>query len=93
MISIIIVTVALFQFTPFDFFGNLKYENLFKMTFHVINCIKTCQREQVNKLSQHFLHAKCRVNNFEQFYFGILRGGVGNWKRAVSVIVFYQGRI
>ena len=28
-----------FSSPPFDFFGNLIYENLFKMTFHV----KTCQ--------------------------------------------------
>ena len=45
------------------------------MNFHAINCIKTCQREHVNILSQHFLHAKCRVNNFEQLYFELLRGG------------------
>ena len=38
--------------------------NLFKTTLQVINCSKTCQREQVNKCSQHFLHAKCRVNSF-----------------------------
>ena len=53
-----------FPVTPFDFFGNLIYENVLKMNFHVINCIKTCQREQVNKLLQHFLHVKRRVNNF-----------------------------
>ena len=43
-----------FPVPPFDFFGNLIYENLFKLTFHVINCIKTCQREQVNKFPQPF---------------------------------------
>ena len=53
-----------FPVPPFDFFGNLINENLFKMTFHVMNCLKTCHREQVKKLSQHFLHAKCRVNKF-----------------------------
>ena len=46
------------------FFGNLLYENFFERTFHVINCIKTCQREQVNKFSHYLLHVKCHVNNF-----------------------------
>ena len=39
---------------PFDFFWNPLDESLFKMIFDVINCNKTCQREQVNKFLQHF---------------------------------------
>ena len=39
---------ALFQFLPFDFFWNWIVESLLKNTFHVINCIETCQCEQVN---------------------------------------------
>ena len=45
---------ALFQFPPFDFCCNPINKSLIKMTFDVINCIKTCQREQVNKFLQHF---------------------------------------
>ena len=46
------------------------------MTFHVINCIKTCQREQVNKFLQHVFHSKFRmINSSEKLYFAILRGG------------------
>ena len=37
------------------FCGNLTHENLFKTTFHFVNCIKTCQREQVNKFWLFFL--------------------------------------
>ena len=33
---------------PHVFIGILIKENLFKNTFHVVKCIKTCQREQVN---------------------------------------------
>ena len=46
-----------------------------KLTFHLINCAKTCQHEQVNKFVQHLYYANCRVNNFEQFYIVILRAG------------------
>ena len=53
-----------FPIPPFGFFGNLLYENLFKMTFHVFNCIKACQRKLVNKFLQHFVHLKSRVNFF-----------------------------
>ena len=35
------------------------------MTFHVINCVKTCQREQVINVSQRFLYNKmpCELYN------------------------------
>ena len=56
------------------------------MTFHVINCNKTFQREQANKVLQHLSHRKCRMNTlFEQLYFVILRG-VANWKRSEVLI-------
>ena len=57
-------TIGSFPVPFLSFFGNLIYENLFKMTFYAIKCIKTCQREQVNKFSQPFLNAKSHVNNF-----------------------------
>ena len=44
------------------------------MDFHVKNCIKTCQREQVNKFLLKFLHPKCCVNNFEQLFYNFTRG-------------------
>ena len=69
------------------FFGNLISEILFKMTFHVLNSIKTCQREQVNKLSQNFVHAKFPLNNFIlKFYEGMV-----NWK-IVKHISVNKGR-
>ena len=48
--------LALFQFPPppFHFFSNSLHESLFKIIFNVINCNKTCQREQLNKFSLHF---------------------------------------
>ena len=64
-----------FPVPPFDFFGNLIHENLFKMNFHCIKCIKTYQREQVNKFSQQFLVAKYRKNNFSTVFFEVLRRG------------------
>ena len=44
------------------------------MTFHVINCVKTCQREQICTA---FLTKKAARTIFELFYFLILRGGGG----------------
>ena len=64
------------------------------MTFHVKKCIKTCQREQVNKFSQHFLHAKCRVNNFSTaFYFETLRGGWETGKEPFFLAYIVTSRI
>ena len=69
--------LALFQFPFFGFFWISLCESLIKINFYVINCIKTCQREQVNNFLQHFSHAKCRVNNFWTTYnFTFTRG----WK-------------
>ena len=56
------------------------------MNFNVINCIKTCQREQVNKFSQQFLVAKCRKNNFSTVFFEVLRGG---WETGKE-LMFYK---
>ena len=85
----IIIHTALFPFPPFAFFWNSLYESLFKMIFHVINFIKTCQREQVNKLLEDFLHEKCREDNFWTALFCNITRGVGNWKKANS----YQFRL
>ena len=49
----------------------------------MLKLYKTCQREHVNKRSQHFLHAKCRVNNFWTALFSIFTMGMGNWKNAI----------
>ena len=59
------------------------YESLFKMTFHVKNCFKTCQRVQVNKFLQHFWHAKRRVSNFWTTFFGNFTRVLENWKKAL----------
>ena len=52
------------------------------MIYHDKNCITKCQREQVNKFLQQFLHAKCRVNNFWTALCGnFMRvGGGGGWE-------------
>ena len=53
----------------------------FQNDFYIINCIKTCRREQVNKF-RYFSHAKCRVSNFWTVLFHNFSRGMENWKRA-----------
>ena len=56
------------------------------MTFHVMNCINTCQREQVKKISQYFSQAKCGVNNFWTALFSnFTRRETG--KKSVSYVI------
>ena len=54
------------------------------MTFHVLNCNKTCQREQVNKFLEAFLSCiiPCEqfLNNFNLF--GLGGGGGEDWRFA-----------
>ena len=49
------------------------------MIFHVIKCIKTCQREHVNKISRTIFRV------FGQLYFEILRG-VGKLKKSHGLL-------
>ena len=53
-------------FTPFYFVLNSIYGSLIKTTCHVRNCIKTCQREYVNKLTHLTCNLSCEhlVNSF-----------------------------
>ena len=46
-----------------------------------IACIKTFQREHLNKILR-LKHAKCRVNNFWTTFFCFFIRRVGKWKRA-----------
>ena len=56
-----------FPQSPLDFFWNSIFESLLKMIFHVIDCIKMCQRE-------HFLHANSRMNSFWIFFCNFTMG-------------------
>ena len=75
------INFGLFSSSPF-FFLKVIIWKLFKMTFHLRNCSKRCQREQVNTFLEQFKHANCRVNSFWTSLFCNLTKGVGNWKRA-----------
>ena len=47
------------------------------MTFDAINFKKSCKREQVTRLSQIFLHANCRMNNFSTISICNFTRGIG----------------
>ena len=52
-----------FQF-PLLIFSETQHQCLFKMTFHYINCIKTCRRKQVSNFYNNYYLQKPRVYKF-----------------------------
>ena len=58
------------------------------MKVHVINCIETCHREQVNKFENIFYMQIAVSSNFEQLCFLISQGGGGNWEKPSICIIY-----